>query len=325
MYLFILLGVICDRDAAKVQRYQLTDLLNKPEENLKDFTVKQMFKIIRETYTYILCGDVADEHNFFNIRKFVLIITTIYADWAMKLKGLEGANYFNLGAIKNLADRNVGHSVMIQDLKIQLAYKLIIKPISQARFRKVKTDREIKFVSCNKEIQTISQNKPIELNDIDGLQQLISLINQVQQLQSQNIPTLEQPDKPKPKPGQPIETEEPEEKPDYDLIYAKIKYNNLVKKIKKKQNVAKLNVNIKDEIDFETKYITEEQKKEFHKIREDPIQQLKGKTKFDNISHNIKNEFFIGNLLDNNNIKNELNNKKLEDRGYYDDRIKEIR
>ncbi|CAG8817276.1 16910_t:CDS:2, partial [Gigaspora rosea] len=98
--------VICDRDAAKVQRYQLTDLLNKPEENLKDFTVKQMFKIIRETYTYILCG------------------------------GLEGANYFNLGAIKNLADRNVGHSVMIQDLKIQLAYKLIIKPISQARFRK---------------------------------------------------------------------------------------------------------------------------------------------------------------------------------------------
>ncbi|CAG8815258.1 20887_t:CDS:1, partial [Gigaspora rosea] len=85
-----------------------------------------------------------------------------------------------------------------------------------------KTDREIKFVSCNKEIQTISQNKPIELNDIDGLQQLISLINQVQQLQSQNIPTLEQPDKPKPKPGQPIETEEPEEKPDYDLIYGSI-------------------------------------------------------------------------------------------------------
>ena len=164
MYLTFLLAIVCDRDTAKQQVYRADDIINNPQEDLKDFTTKSPFRIVGETYGYIPCGgdcaftthsmtlcfkfknkmdvcmlnrNVDGEHNFFNIGKFVLIITASYMDWAMRFKNPDDANYFSFGNRRELENGNVGHSVMIQDLKIQLAYKPIIKPIGQQDLARV--------------------------------------------------------------------------------------------------------------------------------------------------------------------------------------------
>ncbi|CAG8757215.1 11137_t:CDS:2, partial [Dentiscutata heterogama] len=110
----------------------------------------------------------------------------------------------------------------------------------------------------------------------------------------------------------------PEPKPDYDLIFniiekeiksftrteaikllnTKKEFDKIAKKIKNKKDVLKLDTDIKDEIDFEIEYVTENQKKELYKLHENKIQELKGTKKFNKLLKNIKDEFFIGNLLD---------------------------
>ncbi|CAG8474131.1 14956_t:CDS:2 [Dentiscutata heterogama] len=134
MYLSILLGVVCNRDVAKQYNYTPDDFINKPKEDFKDFTTKNIFRIIDETYAYISCeGDcpftthnitlcfkfknkidvcllnrnVDDEHNFFNIEKFVLIITASYTNWAMNLKHSNDTNYFNFSERRDLLNGNI--------------------------------------------------------------------------------------------------------------------------------------------------------------------------------------------------------------------------
>ncbi|CAG8579199.1 11729_t:CDS:2 [Dentiscutata heterogama] len=112
---------------------------NIPKED-KDFTTKNAFKVISETYAYILYSsdcpftthnitlcfifknkmdvcllnrNVEGEHNFFNIGKFVLIITASYTDWAINLKHPDDANYFNFGQRRDLLNGNVEYSVMV--------------------------------------------------------------------------------------------------------------------------------------------------------------------------------------------------------------------
>ena len=82
------------------------------------------------------------------------------------------------------------------------------------------------------------------------------------------------------------------------LLRAEIEFDKISKEIRNEKNIIKLQVDIKDKIDFESTYITDNQKKELHKMRENKIQELQGQSKFEQMMNSIKTENFIGNLIE---------------------------
>ncbi|CAG8480695.1 1412_t:CDS:2 [Dentiscutata heterogama] len=210
----------------------------------------------------------------------------------MNLKHSDDANYFNFGQRRDLLNGNIGYSIMT------------------TRSGKIKTNYNDKFFNCNNDRQTNTQNIKIKSsNNNNGLQQLINIINFIQNIQNKlpepkpddkpetdkldepiNEPETENPDKPmnkpetnkpdKPetepetdKPDEPIDKPEPE--PDYDLIF-----NTIEKEIKS------------------TTRTDADQKKKLYRLYENKIQELKETKKFNKLLKNIKDKFFIGNLLD---------------------------
>ncbi|CAG8480416.1 2195_t:CDS:2 [Dentiscutata heterogama] len=219
MYLSILLGVVCDQDVAKQQNYTSDDFINRPKEDLKDFTTKNVFRIISETYTYIPYSSDCP-------------FTTHNVTLCFKFKN-----------------------------KIDICL----------------LNRNVKEPKPDNKPVVPENNNPDELMDKPKTNKPDEPIDE---------PETDKPDKP---------IDEPETKPDYNLIFAleisnslklinkKIKlinakkeFDKIAKKIKNEKDGLKLDADIKDEINFDTKYITEDQKKELHKLH----------------------EFFIGNLLD---------------------------
>ena len=351
---------------------------------------------------------------------------------------------------------------------------------------KVKTNYQTKFFSCDRQQINNLQNMNIEPNNVDGLQQLINIINFMQNIQQNNKPEEKPPhepnepidepedepiDEPMDTPDEEDEPDKPIDEPDYELIFstiekeiketkrpeaaklkindtiflkietsklkeqdkmrlhqlrndkfeelqnehytfiinninllttidklnllynqiandqiltglqvsnslksinnkikllrAEIEFDKISKEIRNEKNVVKLQVDIKDKIDFESTYITDNQKKELHKMRENKIQELQGQSKFEQMMNSIKTENFIGNLIEGrlhdslinvsgltneqknklkqtreerlsivtnkifddlkDNIKNERYENQLKDGGYFDDRIGEIR
>ncbi|CAG8797641.1 13989_t:CDS:2, partial [Racocetra persica] len=77
-------------------------------------------------------------------------------------------------------------------------------------------------------------------------------------------------------------------------------FENIKKKIEKENSVTKLEVDIKEEIDFKTKYIDQKKKNELHIIRDQKIKSLKGAIDFLRIKEEIENESLLSNLLDRN-------------------------
>ncbi|CAG8835675.1 9094_t:CDS:2, partial [Racocetra persica] len=93
----------------------------------------------------------------------------------------------------------------------------------------------------------------------------------------------------------------------YDLIKEKIdnfrqeeEFENIKKKIEKENSVTNLEVDIKEKIDFKTKYIDQKKKNELHIIRNQKIKSLKGAIDFLRIKEEIENESLLSNLLDKN-------------------------
>ncbi|CAG8852926.1 20001_t:CDS:1, partial [Gigaspora margarita] len=142
-------------------------------------------------------------------------------------------------------------------------------------------------------------------------------------------------------------------------------FNELKTGIENERDTTKLEVDWENKIST-AKYLSEEQKNDLHRLRNDRKWDLKGETTFEKFKKDIENEGFINNLLDGklhdtliennallskqqktqlhelrieqiskltnkiydelrNNIKNDRIVSRLEDKGYYDSRISEIR
>ncbi|CAG8806712.1 2597_t:CDS:2, partial [Gigaspora rosea] len=136
-------------------------------------------------------------------------------------------------------------------------------------------------------------------------------------------------------------------------IQQDIEFNEIKTEIEKETNTAKLEVDWSDKINSAI-YLFNKQKNTLHHLRNDRYWNLRGNEAFNKFKKDIENETFINNLLDGNlydtlittnillneeqkkqlhelqkqqinNIKNEQIVSRLEDKGYYDSRIDEIR
>ncbi|CAG8676124.1 2659_t:CDS:2, partial [Cetraspora pellucida] len=110
----------------------------------------------------------------------------------------------------------------------------------------------------------------------------------------------------------------------FDLINKKLqrntqqeKINNIQEKITKTNEIVKLQVDIKEEIDSD-KDLSTQQKRELHNLRNEKIRNLRGNIEMIRLQQEIENESFVE-------IQQTKDIERLKDEGYYVNRITEVR
>src|SRR6185436_1488953 len=90
--------------------------------------------------------------------------------------------------------------------------------------------------------------------------------------------------------------------------------NMIQEKIKNTNEIVNLQVDIKDEIDFD-KVLSTQQKRELHNLRNEKIENLRRNLEMSRLQREIENESFVGNLIDDNHHDKmiQLNNSLNDD------------
>ncbi|CAG8558277.1 922_t:CDS:2, partial [Dentiscutata heterogama] len=329
MYLSILLGAICDQDIAKQCNYTPDDFINKPKEDLKDFTTKNVLKLLHpedanyfnfvktnyndkffncntDPQTNIQNTKIKSRNNNDGLQQLINIINLIQniqkkpPEPKPDNKSVEPENN-DPEELMDESETNKPDEPMnepetnkpdepIDELKTKNPDELMDEPESEPDYdlifniieKKIKLTTRTEAVKLldNKSIFDKIENSELKKQDKTRLHQLYRILTALQI--SNSLKSINEKIK---------------------LINAKKEFDKIAEKIKNENNVLKLNTDIKNEIDFKTEYITEDQKKELHRLLTNKI--------FDDLKNSIRTEHYAYQLEDDNHYDQKSSPKRL--------------